>query len=49
MWPRYPVFPWVLANYTSPDLDLDDPSVRGAARQAGRRGFRGEDDSDEQG
>ncbi|XP_026225786.1 neurobeachin-like protein 2 isoform X2 [Anabas testudineus] len=24
---QYPVFPWVLCDYTSPMLDLDDPSV----------------------
>lgn len=24
---QYPVFPWVLCDYTSPILDLDDPSV----------------------
>ncbi|XP_072317552.1 neurobeachin-like protein 2 isoform X1 [Eucyclogobius newberryi] len=24
---QYPVFPWVLCDYTSPVLDLDDPSV----------------------
>ena len=24
---QYPVFPWVLADYTSPTLDLSDPSV----------------------
>ncbi|KAI1886215.1 hypothetical protein AGOR_G00211700 [Albula goreensis] len=24
---QYPVFPWVLCDYTSPTLDLDDPSV----------------------
>ena len=28
---RYPVFPWVLADYTSPSLDLDNP-VRGTFR-----------------
>lgn len=24
---QYPVFPWVLSDYTSPELDLEDPSV----------------------
>ena len=24
---RYPVFPWVLSDYTSKELDLNDPSV----------------------
>uniref|UniRef100_A0AAR2J8B1 Neurobeachin-like protein 2 n=1 Tax=Pygocentrus nattereri TaxID=42514 RepID=A0AAR2J8B1_PYGNA len=24
---QYPVFPWVLCDYTSPELDLDDPAV----------------------
>ncbi|KAJ8290724.1 hypothetical protein GJAV_G00016740 [Gymnothorax javanicus] len=24
---QYPVFPWVLCDYTSPTLDLDDPSM----------------------
>ncbi|XP_070767640.1 neurobeachin-like protein 2 [Enoplosus armatus] len=24
---QYPVFPWILCDYTSPILDLDDPSV----------------------
>ncbi|KAJ8354366.1 hypothetical protein SKAU_G00219330 [Synaphobranchus kaupii] len=24
---QYPVFPWVLCDYTSPTLDLDDPAV----------------------
>nr|XP_057940403.1 neurobeachin-like protein 2 isoform X3 [Doryrhamphus excisus] len=24
---QYPVFPWILCDYTSPVLDLDDPSV----------------------
>ncbi|CAN0263256.1 unnamed protein product, partial [Discosporangium mesarthrocarpum] len=24
---QYPVFPWVLQDYTSPSLDLDDPAV----------------------
>jgi hypothetical protein len=26
-WTQYPVFPWVLADYTSEELDLTDPSV----------------------
>jgi hypothetical protein len=25
--PQYPVFPWVLADYESEELDLNDPSV----------------------
>jgi len=25
---QYPVFPWVLSDYTSETLDLNDPSVR---------------------
>ncbi|TGZ60906.1 hypothetical protein CRM22_008277 [Opisthorchis felineus] len=24
---QYPVFPWILADYTSPELDLSDPNV----------------------
>lgn len=23
---QYPVFPWVLSDYSSPELDLDDPN-----------------------
>jgi len=25
--PRYPVFPWILNDYTSDEIDLTDPSV----------------------
>jgi hypothetical protein len=33
---QYPVFPWVLADYTSPALDLSDPKVfRDLARPMG--------------
>jgi hypothetical protein len=24
---QYPVFPWILTDYTSPTLDLSDPNV----------------------
>lgn len=27
---RYPVFPWVLSNYTSSEIDLNDPAVSSA-------------------
>lgn len=23
---QYPVFPWILSDYTSPELDLDNPA-----------------------
>lgn len=26
-WSQYPVFPWVLSDYSSPEIDLSDPTV----------------------